>query len=109
MEAFDGITLTAGGAALGTVCTALVNIWRARNQRTEIAPDPLHIEQSAYQAQMKSNAHDHENMFSRISVLEKDVSALKAENVAQTKILDRMASQVDKLYDRIICGVKGGK
>ena len=106
METVDGISLSVGGAAVGTICTCLVQMWKARNQKTEIAPNPLSIEQTAYQAAMKDNNRDHENLFSRMSSVEKDVAAIKADNVAQNRILDRMANQIEKLYDRIICGVK---
>ena len=41
-----------------------------------------------------------------MSSVEKDVAAIKADNVAQNRILDRMADQIEKLYDRIICGGK---
>ena len=106
METFDGISLTVGGAAVGTIVTALVNIWRARNQKTEISPVPLAVEQSAYQARMKDNERDHENLFGRVGRLEQDVSGLKSDAAANGKILDRMASQVEKLYDLIIKGRK---
>ena len=106
METVDGISLSVGGAAVGTICTCLVQMWKARNQKTEITPNPLSIEQTAYQAAMKDNNRDHENLFSRMSSVEKDVAAIKADNVAQNRILDRMANQIEKLYDRIICGGK---
>lgn len=105
----DGISLTIGGAALttlGGIIGAVIKAYTSRNQRTEITPSPLSIEQTAYQAAMKDNNRDHENLFSRMSSVEKDVAAIKADNVAQNRILDRMADQIEKLYDRIICGGK---
>lgn len=103
----DGISLTIGGAALttlGGIIGAVVKAYTARNQRTEIAPNPLTVEQTAYQAQMKDNAKDHENLFARMARAETDIAAIKADNVAQNRLLDRMANQIEKLYDRIICG-----
>lgn len=103
----DGISLTIGGAALttlGGIIGAVVKAYTARNQRTEIAPNPLTVEQTAYQAQMKENAKDHENLFARMARAETDIAAIKADNVAQNRLLDRMANQIEKLYDRIICG-----
>lgn len=67
-------------------------------------PQPFSVEQTAYQAQMKDNAKDHENLFARMARAETDIAAIKADNVAQNRLLDRMANQIEKLYDRIICG-----
>lgn len=53
---------------------------------------------------MKENAKDHENLFARMARAETDIAAIKADNVAQNRLLDRMANQIEKLYDRIICG-----
>ena len=70
----DGVAFAIGGTALGALCTALVNIWRARNQKTEIAPNPLVQEQSAQQALWKDNARDHADIFDRLRKVEADVA-----------------------------------
>ena len=79
METVDGISLSVGGAAVGTICTCLVQMWKARHQKTEIAPNPLSIEQTAYQASQKENAKDHENLFGRVARLEQSVSRIDAK------------------------------
>ena len=69
-------------------------------------PQPFITEQSSYQAAMKANAKDHENLFLRMSSVEKDVAGIKADNAAQNRLLDRMVNRIDALYDRIILGGK---
>lgn len=78
----------------------------ANELRIKITNDPLSVEQSSYQAAMKSNAKDHENLFLRMSSVEKDVAGIKADNAAQNRLLDRMVNRIDALYDRIILGGK---
>ena len=87
---------------------------RERELRTEIAEelrakilnDPLHVEQSGYQAMMKENATDHADIFNRLRNNESAIATLMERSITQGKILDRMADQVGSLYDRIICGGK---
>ena len=109
METVDGISLSVGGAAVGTICTCLVQMWKARHQKTEIAPNPLSIEQTAYQASQKENAKDHENLFLRMNALEKEHSALAAKVDARfdaiTEQLRETKDMVRQLFDRI-CGGK---
>ena len=78
----------------------------ANQLRMKITNDPLSVEQSSYQAAMKANAKDHENLFFRMSSVEKDVAGIKADNAAQNRLLDRMVNRIDALYDRIILGGK---
>ena len=106
LAAIDGMSMTIGGATGAAIVSAVVKIWASRNARTEISPNPLSVEQTAYQAKMKENEKDHENLFFRMSAVEKEVAGIKAETAAQTRILDRMVSRIDALYDRIILGGK---
>ena len=78
----------------------------ANELKAKILNDPLHVEQSGYQAKMKENEKDHENLFLRMSSVEKDVAGIKADNAAQNRLLDRMVNRIDALYDRIILGGK---
>lgn len=78
----------------------------ANELRTSVLNDPLHVEQSAYQAMMKDNAKDHADIFNRLRNNESAIATLMERSIAQDKILDRMADQVGSLYDRIICGGK---
>lgn len=105
----DGAWMSAGfvkalGAAISAVLGAIG--YKVFSRKVKVEPDPMHIEQSNEQVKWKDNCHDHENIFNRLSKLEKTVAALDERSNAQAKTLDRMASQVEKLYDRIILGGK---
>ena len=81
----------------------------ANELRTKIVNDPLHVEQSGYQAKMKENEKDHENLFLRMNALEKEHSALAAKVDARfdaiTEQLRETKDMVRQLFDRI-CGGK---
>lgn len=97
-----------GSLVVGSgVISALVT-WLAAKKHAEktAVPQPCTVEQSGYQAAMKANAKDHENLFLRMLSVEKDVAGIKADNAAQNRILDRMVNRIDALYDRIILGGK---
>lgn len=105
----DGLSLTIGGAALttiGGIAGAWIKAWSARNQRTEITPDPIHTEQSTNQALWKSNDKDHTDIFDRLRKVEADVSGLKSDVRAVNTNLDRMYNMIAALYDKIIGGKK---
>ena len=84
----------------------------ANELRTKILNDPLHVEQSGYQAKMKENEKDHENLFLRMNALEKEHSALAAKVDAKfdaiTEQLRETKDMVRQLFDRI-CGGKKKK
>lgn len=71
-------------------------------------PQPLTQEQSASQANWKENAKDHENIFGRITALEKGHAELKGTVEAKfsymEKQLDRLTDMVQQLFDKIITG-----
>lgn len=82
----------------------------ANELRTKILNDPLHVEQSGYQAKMKENEKDHENLFLRMNALEKEQSALAAKVDAKfdaiTEQLRETKDMVRQLFDRICKGKK---
>lgn len=94
----DGVAFAIGGTALGALCTALVNIWRTRNQKTEITPNPLVQEQSAQQALWKDNAHDHTEIFDRLRKVEADVAGHTAAIFSMKDLLNKIYDMVTKLY-----------
>ena len=81
----------------------------ANELKAKILNDPLHVEQSGYQAKMKENEKDHENLFLRMNALEKEHSALAAKVDARfdaiTEQLRETKDMVRQLFDRI-CGGK---
>ena len=86
--------------------------WAEKEQklRAEIANElRTKIEQSGYQAKMKENEKDHENLFLRMNALEKEHSALAAKVDARfdaiTEQLRETKDMVRQLFDRI-CGGK---
>ena len=82
----------------------------ANELKTKILNDPLHVEQSGYQAKMKENEKDHENLFLRMSSLEKEHAALSAKVDAKfdaiTEQLRETKDMVRQLFDRICKGKK---
>lgn len=107
----DGISLTIGGTALtviGGIAGAWIKAWSARHQKTEISPNPLSVEQTAYQAAMKDNAGDHANLFDRVRALEKQHAALDAKVDAKfdaiSEQLRETKDMVRQLFERICNG-----
>ena len=103
----DGI-VAKGSLVVGSGVISAIVTWLAAKKHAEktSVPQPCTVEQSNYQAAMKANAKDHENLFLRMSSVEKDVAGIKADNAAQNRLLDRMVNRIDALYDRIILGGK---
>lgn len=73
-------------------------------------PQPCTIEQSGYQAEMKANAADHADIFTRLRTVETEIAAVKATMTAK---FDGLSSQlmetkdmVRQLFDRICKGRK---
>ena len=71
-------------------------------------PQPLSVEQSAYQASMKENARDHENLFARMAVVEQTCSRVEAKMDASldsiNEQLKTQGNMVLQLFERICKG-----
>ena len=101
----DGLSLTIGGTMGAAIVSAVVKIWTAKQHAAETKiPQPCMTEQSAYQAAMKDNARDHEDIFTRLRNNEAQIAILLERSNTQGKTLDRIADQMAALYDRIILG-----
>ena len=101
-----------GSLVVGSgVISALVT-WLAAKKHAEktSVPQPCTVEQSRYQAKMKENEKDHENLFLRMSTLEKEHAALSAKVDAKfdaiTEQLRETKDMVRQLFDRICKGKK---
>ena len=84
MEVTDGLSLTLGGTTIGLLIKEFFAWRRSRNQKTEIAPDPLHVEKTPkyvtvqeFNKHVEDNARDHENMFARLNANDKLTSKLE--------------------------------
>ena len=107
----DGI-VAKGSLVVGSgVISALVT-WLAAKKHAEktSVPQPCVTEQTSYQAKMKENEKDHENLFLRMSSLEKEHAALSAKVDAKfdaiTEQLRETKDMVRQLFDRICKGKK---
>lgn len=95
-------TLTISASVVSAVIT-----WIAAKRHAEATrlPQPFEIEQTQQQANWKTNAHDHENIFFRLAALEKQQAAtdakLNTELAHINRTLDRLADGVQKLHEII--------
>ena len=101
-----------GSLVVGSgVISALVT-WLAAKRHAEKTqvPQPCTVEQSSYQAAMKANSKGHENLFLRMSAIEKEHAALSAKVDAKfdaiTEQLRETKDMVRQLFDRICEGKK---
>ena len=82
----------------------------ASELRTKIVNDPMSIEQSSYQAAMKANEHDHENLFGHVAKLESKVEGIGAKVDAKFEAINEQLREtkemVSKLFERIRKGKK---
>lgn len=82
----------------------------ANELRAKITNDPMHIEQSHYQADMKANASAHTDIFSRLRILEAEMAGIKALVTAKFDGLSAQIMEtremVRSLYDRVCNGKK---
>ena len=80
----------------------------ANELRTKIVNDPMHIEQSHYQADMKANAAAHTDIFGRLRLLEAEMAGIKALVTAKFDGLSAQIMEtremVRSLYDKVCNG-----
>lgn len=101
MEVSDGLTLTLGGTTIGLLIKEFFAWRRSRNQKTEIAPDPLHVERTPkyvtmqeFNKHVEDNARDHENVFARLNANDKLTSKLEG-------ILEGMRDDLKAIKDKL--------
>ena len=95
MELTDGLTLTLGATTTGFIVKELVAWVRGRNQRTEIAPDPLNVhteKKPSYVPVAECNRRMCEHA-ERMTRLEGEV---KASNAAVIKKLDDIDTRAEE-------------
>jgi len=88
MDSTDGITIALGATTTGLVVKELLAWLRSRNQKTEIANQPVGIEGEVgkkpkyvtvqeFNRHVEDNMRDHENLFSRLNASDKLTSRLE--------------------------------
>ena len=107
----DGI-VAKGSLVVGSGVVSAIVGWLAAKKHAEktAVPQPCVTEQTGYQAKMKENERDHENIFSRISTLEQRQAALSAKVDAKfdsiSEQLRETKDMVRQLFERICKGKK---
>lgn len=74
----------------------------ANELRTSIVNDPLHVSPSFEE----QNRKEHAELYEMVRKHEAKIAGLVEHDISLDKTLDRMATQLDKLYDKIIGGKK---
>lgn len=84
MDAADGTSIVLGSTTVGLLIKEFFAWRRSRNQKTEIAPDPLNIRKEEkyvtrgeFNRHVEDNARDHENIFARLNANDKLTSKLE--------------------------------
>jgi len=104
-----GLVISSG--AIGALCGVASTWIKAKfGQRTRIEPNPspfpVQNEQTSNQAHWKDNSHDHENLFNRMSKVEKDVARIEAKTDATFQFiqrqLDQLTNMTTQLFEKII-------
>ena len=102
MEVSDGLSLTLGGTTIGLLIKEFFAWRRSRSQKTEITPDPLHVERTPkyvtvqeFNKHVEDNARDHENLFGRMNRNDRETSELKG---ILTSMRDDLSAIKHKLF-----------
>ena len=74
----------------------------ANELRAKLTNDQLFVAPSFFE----QNRKEHAELYELVRKHEAAIAGLVERDVSQEKVLDRMAEQLDKLYDRIIGGKK---
>ena len=101
MEVSDGLSLTLGSTKIALLIKEFFAWRRSRSQKTEIAPDPLHVERppkyvtvQEFNKHVEDNARDHENVFARLNANDKLTSKLEG-------ILEGMRDDLKAIKDKL--------
>lgn len=89
----DGLSLMLGGGAVGAICSLLGTWIKARFSRTELKPDPLHVETRATPDYVRreefqkhvtenhehedANRREHEALYARMNRNDRETSEIK--------------------------------
>ncbi len=98
----DGAQIILGSGAFGALC-GVVTAWiKARFSRARIEPQPLevkgapeYVSKAEFEKHVEANAHDHENLFSRLNRNDRETSEIKGMLVG---IRDDISAIKGKLF-----------
>ncbi len=98
----DGLALTIGSGAIGAICGVIGSWIKARYSKTTIAPNPLCVEESAYQQRVKDCKDIHCNLQTRLPDLLPDDPEMAAilETELATTFADTLAEKSDESRSR---------
>ncbi len=96
----DGLALTIGSGAIGAICGVIGSWIKARYSKTTVEPNPLCVEESAYQQRVKDCKDIHSNLQSRVRDLEKRISKIEGEIPHINQSLYRIESKLDTVLMR---------
>ncbi len=116
-----GQLIAGGGIALsGAVVLKLIEVgsrmWAARSQKNEIGPQPFEVKETPEYTlkgdcigKHAENERQHENIFARLTWLEKEATGVKANVDTIKGDVGDMKQQVDRLVWNLIPGSRHGK
>lgn len=98
----DAISITLGATTVGLLVKEALSFARARMQKTRIEPQPLevkgapeYVSKAEFEKHVEANAHDHENLFSRLNRNDRETSEIKGMLVG---IRDDISAIKGKLF-----------
>lgn len=102
MEVSDGLSLTLGTTTIGLLIKEFFAWRRSRNLKTEITPDPLHVERTPkyvtvqeFNKHVEDDTRDHEALFGRMNRNDRETSELKG---ILTGMRDDLSAIKQKLF-----------
>ena len=98
MEEGINLSVVLSGASLVGIIGIAVRVWiSGKPQKIE---QPLEVQPTICERQIKSNSADHENMFARLGGCEQRVSSLEANEKNSRASLSRIENKVDELLKK---------
>jgi len=80
----DAVSITLGATTVGLLVKEALSFAKARMQKTRIEPQPLevkgapeYVSKAEFEKHVEANAHDHENLFSRLNRNDRETSEIK--------------------------------
>lgn len=98
MEEGINFNLVLSGATLVGIISIVVRLWIS--ERSQKIEQPLNVQTTLCERQIKSNYNDHSNIFCRLSATEQRISAVESSVSQIDKRLISMDTKLDKLLTK---------